>query len=209
MQTTPLSSQINRISKLIEFYIVFIFKSFFFSSNRNMSSQSHLFSIYNNQWITEFAFYYLALFGSLGIVLNLIGIVVFSRKTFADMSMGFYYIVSACVNNITLVMQALLMMPFFYSENMLVWSHVHCITLSYLNRIFNQLSAWLEMMITIDRLMYILYQRRFGFLKNKKWLAAIILGLVVFISVVNWQMTDFTLIKKQQVSLTKDIYCFV
>jgi hypothetical protein len=165
-----------------------------------MSSQSHLFSIYNNQLITELAFYYLALFGSIGIVLNLIGIVVFSRKTFSDMSMGFYYIISACVNNLTLVMQALLMMPFFYSENMLLWSHAHCITLSYLNRIFNQLSAWLEMMITFDRLIYIIYQRRFGFLKNKKWLAAIIMGLLAFISAVNWQMIDFTLIKTQQVS---------
>ena len=116
--------------------------------------------------------------------------------------MGFYYIVLACVNNLTLVAEALVMMPFFYNENMLVWSHLHCITLSYLNRVFNQLSAWLEMMITFDRLIYILHHRRFGFLKDKKWLAAIIMGIIVFICAVNWQMTEYTLIHTYQVSLT-------
>ena len=58
-----------------------------------------------NNILTIIGFYYYSIFGTLGIALNILGIIGFSRKSFADLSrnaicqQGFFNIVMAINNN--------------------------------------------------------------------------------------------------------------
>jgi len=100
------------------------------------SDASYSFNLANI--ITIIGFYYYAILGTLGIVLNILGIIGFSRKSFADLSrnaicqQGFFNIVIAVVNNACIVLVCLNNMPYFFGSNPFLWSSVSCILLNYL-----------------------------------------------------------------------------
>ena len=91
-----------------------------------------------NNILTIIGFYYYSIFGTLGIALNILGIIGFSRKPFADLSrnaicqQGFFNIVMAINNNVCIVLVCLNNMPYFFGQNPLLWSSMSCILLNYL-----------------------------------------------------------------------------
>jgi len=159
------------------------------------------FTIYIQDITIKAAFYFIGIMGSLGIVLNLFGILVFSRKTFASMSMGLYNIALALVNNCVIVINCLIFMPSFYGQDSFAWSQTSCILLNYLNRVTLHYASWLDMMIAIDRTVYILYSTRpfvSSFLLNKKYLSSIILGLLVCILAINGQIFEYKIVSEYE-----------
>ena len=157
------------------------------------------FALYIQELTVKMAFYFVSIMAFLGVNLNFFGLLVFSRKTFASMSMSFYCIVLACVNNFVIIINALIFLPLFYGQDSFTWSQTSCILLNYLNRVSLHWAAWLDMMIAIDRTVYILYsQKRIvsDFITNKKYLAGIVFGLLVVIIGLNGQISEYTLVKE-------------
>jgi hypothetical protein len=153
------------------------------------------FALFISQLTIDLGFYYLVTFCFMGILLNLIGIVVFSRKKLRSMTMSFYHIVLASVNNAAICVQFLYYIPLFYGQNMLVWSQSSCVLLNYFQRFLISFSSWIDMMIAIDRTIFILYKGRFGFIYNRKIIFGIMLGILSFIVAVNWQMTRYIIFR--------------
>ena len=71
-------------------------------------------ALYIAQLTIDLIFYYLATLGSLGILLNLLGVAVFCRKKLRDMTMSLYNITLASVNIVALSIQFIFYMPLFY-----------------------------------------------------------------------------------------------
>ena len=144
-------------------------------------------SKYENFWFT-------VVFCPLGFLLNVMSIVVFSRKCFWDMSMGFYNIVLACVNNSYIVCMCWLFLPPYYSLNPLTSAQISCKLLNYLQRVFSRQSSFVDMMIVVDRMVCISFPNKFLFMKNKKCLAAIIAGLFVISLATCSEYFEYTLV---------------
>jgi len=154
------------------------------------------FALYIQELMVKMAFYFIGTMAILGISLNIFGILVFSRKTFASMSMSFYCILLACVNNFVIIINVLIFMPLYYGQDSYIWSQASCILMVYLNRVSLHWAAWLDMMVALDRTIHILYSTKpmvRAFLENKKYLAGIVLGILFFILTINWQIFEYNL----------------
>ncbi len=154
------------------------------------------FALYIQALMVNMSFYFIGIMAILGISLNIFGIVVFSRKTFASMSMSFYCILLGCVNNFVIIINALIFLPLYFDQDSFKWSQLSCILLNYLNRVSLHLAAWLDMMVAIDRTIFILYSTKpivSAFLENKKYLSCIVFALLGFILAINWQIFEYNL----------------
>ena len=134
---------------------------------------------------TDVAFYFLTTFGSLGLILNIVGIAVFRRKRFAKCSMGFYNIVIAFINNSIICVAIWNFVPFHYNINPLVASVASCMLINYLQHWLTCFSSALDMLITVDRMICITFPRRFEYLKIKKNIIKIILILCLITMLAN------------------------
>jgi hypothetical protein len=146
-------------------------------------------ALYIARLTIDLIFYYLATLGFLGIWLNLLGIVVFCRKKLRDMTMSLYNIMLASVNILALSIQFVFYMPLFYGKNSLVWSQASCVLLHYSQRVFITYSPCIDMMIAIDRTIFILYKTRYRFLLKKRNVFGILMGMFAIMVVLNLQMT--------------------
>ena len=97
-------------------------------------------------------FYFTVIFGPIGLILNTLGIVVYKRKAFADMSMSFFNIVIACVNNICILSYLWQAIPLYFNVNIKLNSQAECMLVTYLQMVAGRLSAWIETLITVDRM---------------------------------------------------------
>ena len=132
------------------------------------------------------------IFGLLGIVLNILGIIGFSRQTFIQLSskaicqQGFFNIAIAVVNIVCLVFIWLANIPSSINRFPNVWSTSYgCILVKYLEIVFRDMSSWLDMLLAVDRMICITFPRRFLFLKLKKVLAPIMLSVFGFILLIH------------------------
>ena len=173
------------------------------------SPQDLAFADSMSQFTMQLTFWYTLIFCSLGIVLNTIGLVVFTRKTFWDMSMGFYNCVLACVNNLTLVSMLVYFIPLSYNINRLTSSLTECILIILCHRVFTRMSSWLDVIITVDRMVYISYPRQFQFMNKKKFLCLVVGGLFVLVLVANAQTFSYTLETTLTNNNTKTVKCTV
>jgi len=108
------------------------------TATTTLVDQNDSYILYLNNVITIIGFYYYTIFGIVGIALNTIGIIGFSRKSFADLSrnaicqQGFFNIVIAVYNNVCIVLVCLNNMPFYFGQNPFLWSAFACVILNYL-----------------------------------------------------------------------------
>ena len=148
---------------------------------------------YMGKLTVDILFYYGVVVCWPGVFFNLISIVVFSRKKFADMSMGFYNIAVGCSNIILLGIVIWYYQPLYFNKNPQLGSQAECVLSNYLQRVFTRFSVWLDTMITVDRMICIMYPTKFVFLKNKKILAALIGALLIVSLLITSQFFQYQL----------------
>jgi hypothetical protein len=108
------------------------------TTTTTLLDQNNSYILYLDNVITIIGFFYYTIFGIVGIALNVIGIIGFSRKSFADLSrnaicqQGFFNIVIAVYNNVCIVLVCLNNIPFYFGQNPFLWSTFACILLNYL-----------------------------------------------------------------------------
>jgi hypothetical protein len=121
---------------------------------------------------------------SIGIPLNLLSILVSLRLMNKKTNMGFLYIFQSLADIITFLVMLLLVRstPLVFPYVLENQSNFMCKLLRYLRRYPLHISSWMPVIITFDRLIFVLYDHdeRFNFMKKKSTLACIIL-LVSFI----------------------------
>ena len=168
------------------------------------NSDSSIYSVNLKNILNIVGFYYYAVFGSLGFVLNIVGIIGFSRKSFTDLSrnaicqQGFFNIVIAVVNNLCIALICLSSMPYFFGQNPFLWSPLSCILLNYLEIVSRDMSSWLDLVLAADRMICITFPTRFKCLKLKKVLLPIILTILLFIMGVHFESALYTLASVEQ-----------
>ncbi|RNA08164.1 FMRFamide receptor-like [Brachionus plicatilis] len=121
-----------------------------------------------------------------GLFFNLLSYLVFSRKTFEKGTMGFYFRVIAIMDSIALTN---LFAQFFTQSlgiDLVLVSSFTCIFFNLFLRVSFQASAWLNVIVTLDRLACIKYvHKQFKFNKNKKILLAILFTVLLAIILTN------------------------
>ena len=122
-----------------------------------------------------------------GIVSNIINIVVSLRKELKNSIMSFYNILMSIFNILTLIFVGYL--AFFAQsigqEQLILRTYLNCILISYFIRIFSQMSSWINVMVTFDRMLCIVFIQKVKFTENKKLLTCIVMAIFTLISVIN------------------------
>lgn len=134
----------------------------------------------------SFLYYVNLIILPLGIVFNLITILIFNRKKFSKNTMGFYYSIVALIDILSLIMLFLFFFGISIDSDFVSISNISCKMINYWTRVFNQLSSWINVLITVDRLICIKYSNnRFVFLKNKFILSLILLCNFILLCILN------------------------
>ena len=112
---------------------------------------------------------------------NLVNIVVCCEKEMQKFTISFYNIFMSIFNMVSLACLIVLLFPQSIGNQALyLRSNMSCKIIPYAVTLSQEMSAWLSVMVTFDRLIYISYQNRFKFLKEKNKIACL-LGVLFFI----------------------------
>ena len=133
---------------------------------------------------------YVSLYGSVlvhpfGLICNTFSIIIFSRKKFWDNTMGFYNIILSIDNNIVIAVNFIMSFSSGYGNDILLWSSFNCAFLFYLSRLSVSFSSWLNVMVSLDRMIFIIFPNRFLFIRNKKILATIMVIMFLLLFAIN------------------------
>ena len=130
-------------------------------------TQDQLFLLPLNDTRIKLLYYSCLTIIPLGITLNIISSIIFTRKRFDKTTMGYYNIVISMFNNI---LAAFGMVTYFsqsIGKDLTLTSDFSCLFLSFCMRLFTQMSTWMNVLVTVDRMISITYPNKFPFLKNK------------------------------------------
>ena len=125
--------------------------------------------------------------GNFGFMANILKILVCCRKELQKNTMGFYNIYMS-VNNILamIFISYLTLFPQSIGQEQLInTSYINCIMISYFLRVFLASSSWLNVMVTLDRMLCVTYLNEFKFIKDKKKLSLIIAGIFIVLCLIN------------------------
>ena len=138
-------------------------------------------------WITNLKIN-LLYYGSLtlipfGFVSNLLIAAIFSRKKFHSHTMGFYHILTAGFNSLTMLLYFAIYFSQAIGQDVALISNSSCKFFTFSLRLSTQILSWLCVFLTIDRVVSIYYQNKFQILKNRIKLFGLIslmtIGLVI------------------------------
>ena len=120
-----------------------------------------------------------------GFISNLFSIVIFRRKRFKKGTMGFYFTIVSIINTIGIAIVFLVYYTKSLHKDILLYSDSACKLFFYSLVLFVQMSSWLNVFVTADRMINITYPNRFKILKNKPKLLKLILALFLTLVVLN------------------------
>ena len=133
-------------------------------------------------------FYFCVVICNIGFMANILNILVSTRKKLLKNTVGFYNIFMSIFNISTLAVAGYLDL---FSQSigqkpLILRSNLNCVLITYFIQVFSQMTAWLIVMVTADRLLclYSLFNR-FKFIKNKKNLSGTVACLFLVICFIN------------------------
>jgi len=140
-----------------------------------------------NNFLTQFIFYSSVVIVTILLLGNILNIAVCMRKRIRKEMMCFYNIVICTWNIVTLSIGLLFYFPpSIKAQDLLLVSDFSCATLNYTLRVSVQMSAWLHVFLSLDRYLCVALNKKLAFIFNdRQKLSFIILGLFVFICVIN------------------------
>ncbi|CAF0953562.1 unnamed protein product [Brachionus calyciflorus] len=99
--------------------------------------------------------------------------------------MGMYYRLISVYNIFVLVLSWLYLISKSHSFNLNLINEIGCRLFSYFFRITYQICSWLNVLVTFDRLVFILFPTRFKILKNKAYIMGLFFSSHIFFILVN------------------------
>jgi hypothetical protein len=153
-----------------------------------MSNQTN--TAYYNKLNTDISTYFVITSSAIGISLNLVNIIVFARTMHQKINMGLLCTCQATVDLVLLLITLLLARssPFIFPQSLDSVSDPMCKFIKYIRRLPLHLSSWMNVIITFDRFVFILYGngQKFKFMKKKSSLATIIVGIFLFLAIIDF-----------------------
>jgi hypothetical protein len=130
----------------------------------------------------DIVFYSTITFMPIGIILDLFTSIIFKRKRFKNITMGFYYSNLSLINSLALINGVTFYLPYSLDNNLGHISSFTCMFFKYTRLIFIQMSVWLQLLITFERTVSIRYPSRFLILKKKKCLVGELIFLFAILT---------------------------
>ena len=144
---------------------------------------------YYNKLNTDISTYFAITTSAIGIPLNLINIIVFTKLLHQKTNMGFLCLCQAIIDLFLLLDFFLLTRssPLIFPQSLDSYSDFLCRFVKYMRRLPIHLSSWMNVIITFDRFVFILYGngQKFKFMKKKTSLAAIIIAIFVALAILD------------------------
>jgi hypothetical protein len=145
-----------------------------------------------SQLTYTFEYYSVLIVCTLGFVTNFMNVHVSFKKEIQKTTMGFYNIFMSMSSVFGLIFIGFLtFFPQSIGTNLLTKSDISCRLIPYLARIFPQVNAWLNVMVSFDRVILMTYENRADYnnrsthLKEKSKLIRIVLILFIVILTIN------------------------
>lgn len=130
---------------------------------------------------------------SLGLILSVVGIpcnclalFIFARLTKNRTNMGFLYIWLCSIDIlIQLIILFILQSKRIFEVTLTTQSTSMCMLVNFLQRFVPRTSSWITVLITFERLIFVLYghSNRFKLMKSKLFLTGIIFAIIVFVAI--------------------------
>ena len=130
----------------------------------------------NNQYL----FYLSTIIFPFSFVLNFISLAVFLRKRFSNHTNGLFNIYIDIVNNCSFLVGFLYYYTKGIDNDIELWSDLTCKLLNYIFRTIIAYNSWLNVLISFDRMVSVVYPHRFKFMKNRKYIC-IIFAIIIFL----------------------------
>lgn len=121
-----------------------------------------------------------------GFFLNLVELLIFQKKKFKKTTMGFYFSINSAINMIIIAHLFVYALGVEIRIFFFLMSNIVCKMYSFFVRVFFQMSSWLNVIITADRLVFILFSNKLKFQSNKLILSLILSLFLVLILVTNF-----------------------
>ena len=127
----------------------------------------------------------------LGFITNTLNIVISSRTEIQKTTMGYYNIVMSTFNILAILAKILQTFPSFGIQDLTLMSDAGCRLLPYLARVTIQMSTWINILISFDRLLFMSYTNIGAYnnrplnQKDTKKLTKITFILIIIICIMN------------------------
>jgi hypothetical protein len=155
--------------------------------NKTENSQDPKFGSKINEILNQFIFYS-SVIGLDGLILcNILNVLICLIKRIRQEMMGFYNVIISTWNILTLSFAIIFYFPpTIHAQDIALVSDFLCATLNYALRVCVQMSAWLHVLLSIDRYLCVAFHQKLNILlTDKKKLSFIFMGLLAFICVIN------------------------
>lgn len=152
------------------------------NSNNSISSYEAYINNINNQM----AYYYVFVSSAIGITGNLISMIIFIRLGIKNpkINMGLLYSCQTAID-MTMIIFGLLVFrgsPYLFGYLVLNLNDAFCKIFMFLRRFMFHASSFMSVIISFDRFIFVFYEHRFRFMKNKLILSAIIFGVMFIVA---------------------------
>ncbi|CAF0716554.1 unnamed protein product [Brachionus calyciflorus] len=142
----------------------------------------------------------------IGFVLNLLSLVIFSRKKFRSLRIGIIYRAITIADLVAILFCFLIYFSPTINNDLQIASDISCKLLNLFMRTCAQSSSWINLLLTIDRFLLIKYSsKKFKLFHNETLLPLIIVGIFIFIAMANSSVLWFNVIERQSFNQTTKI----
>ena len=149
-------------------------------------AEESVFILNLNKISNDIVYYTCITIVNIGFASNILNILICSRKSMQTNTMGYYNILMSIFNILSFVSAYLLFFPVTIGKkDILLDSYISCIIVTYLPRVFIQMSSWLNVMVSLDRTMCISYPKKFKFLSNKIIISWAVVAIFILICCLN------------------------
>jgi hypothetical protein len=101
------------------------------------------------------------------------------RKQFSKYNIGFYNIYIAVNNNIVIILAFLIFYSQSKDDDVQLWSNVACKSINFIFRSLVMYNSWLNVLITVDRLLCIKYPNKYKHIEKRKFIYPILFFLLL------------------------------
>ena len=123
---------------------------------------------------------------SIGLTTNILNLLLSIRPKIRKIPMGFYNIFISVFNMICLAYGLLIYFPVTIGQpDLTTVSNNNCILINLIGRISIHMSSWINVMISLDRMLCITYRNKFLYLKGKRNICLIIFAMLLVIVILN------------------------
>ena len=148
-------------------------------------TNDQIFLLYLNDCRAQLLYYTCTYVIPVGIALNILSSIVFMRKKFAKRTMGFYNIAISIFNILFALFSMLSFIGISYGNDLTLISDFSCIFLAFALRVFAQMSSWMNVFVTVDRIVFLKYPNKYPLLQNKKMLSVLIFIQFIILCIIN------------------------